>query len=82
MEEVVSAARHARIDTLLVTEGERVWGLYDEAADRVTAGSGGEGRIDLLEFAVAQTLTQGGTVHVVGRDDLPHGMRAVAILRY
>lgn len=82
MEEVVGAARHARIDTLLVTEGERVWGRYDEAADRVTAGSNGEDRIDLLEFAVAQTLTQGGTVHVVGRDDLPHGLRAAAILRY
>lgn len=81
MEEVVSAARHARIDTLLVTDGERVWGRYDESADKVTTGNGDD-RIDLLEYAVAQTLTQGGTVHVVGRDDLPQGVRAAAILRY
>ena len=82
-EEIVKAARYARVDTLFLTGDDHLWGRFDESEDRVVAhGSAADGDIDLLDFAALMTLRQGGSVTFVEREALaPPGLSA-AILRY
>jgi hypothetical protein len=82
-EDIVKAARYARIDTLFLSGDERLWGQFDEAENRVLAhGSKGDGDIDLLDYAASMTLRQGGSVMLVDRAALPPPGMAAAILRY
>jgi hypothetical protein len=82
-EEIVKAARYARIDTLFLAGEDHLWGWFDEAEDRVVAhGSAADGDIDLLDFAALMTLRQGGSVTLVEREALPPPGFSAAILRY
>lgn len=82
-DEVVRAARWGRLDTLIVAEGQHVWGRFDEQADRVeTHREAQAGDDDLLDFAALQTLLNGGEVKVVDSDHVPGGGQVAAILRY
>ena len=83
VEQVVRAAYDGRIDTLLLAEGEAVWGGYDQATDEVTTSPDFATRSeDLLEAAAVQTLQHAGSVHLMPHDQtLDHGP-AAAILRY
>jgi Bacterial archaeo-eukaryotic release factor family 3 len=82
-EEIVKAARYARVDTLFVSGDEHLWGVFDEAEDRVVAhGSAAEDDADLLDYAALMTLRQGGSVMVVERAALPPPGLSAAILRY
>ena len=81
--EIVRAARYARVDTLFLAASGEVWGRFDEAKDQVTVRSTPErGDVDLLDQAAVETLTNGGAVFTVPRDELPLGASAAAILRY
>jgi hypothetical protein len=82
-EEIVKAARYARVDTLFLTGGDHLWGWFDESEDRVAAhGSAADGDIDILDFAALMTLRQGGSVMLVAREALPPLGLSAAILRY
>jgi hypothetical protein len=82
-EEIVKAARYARVDTLLLSGDEHLWGIFDEVEDRVVAhGSAAEDDVDLLDYASLMTLRNGGSVIVVDRAALPPPGLAAAILRY
>ncbi|QCO98727.1 hypothetical protein FCN77_14705 [Arthrobacter sp. 24S4-2] len=81
--DIVRASHQGRVSTLLVHDGEPVWGRYDSEADSLVTGpeyeSSGE---DLLGIAVMNTLQNGGDVHVMLSDELPTETEAVALLRY
>ena len=83
IEEIVRASHQGRISTLLLHDGEPVWGRYDSEADKLETGpdfeSSGE---DLLGIAAMETLQHGGEVHVMSSDELPTETQAVALLRY
>ena len=82
-EEIVKAARYARVDTLFLAGDDHLWGWFDESEDRVLAhGSAANGDIDLLDFAALMTLRHGGSVTLVGRETLPPPGLSAAILRY
>jgi hypothetical protein len=82
-DEVVRAARWGRLDTLILAEGQHVWGRFDEQADRVeTHRELQAGDDDLLDRAALETLLNGGEVKVVDRDHVPGGGYVAAILRY
>ena len=82
-EEIVKAARYARVDTLFLTGDDHLWGWFDESEDRVAAhGSAADGDIDILDFAALMTLRQGGSVMLVAREALPPPGLSAAILRY
>ena len=82
-EEIVKAARYARVDTLFLTGDDHLWGSFDESEDRVVAhGSSADGDVDLLDFAALMTLRQGGSVTLVAREALPPPGISAAILRY
>ncbi len=81
--EIVKAARYARIDTLFLPETGDVWGHFDEETNQVTVrGAPQAGDVDLLDQAATDTLSNGGAVFMLSREDLPLGAKAAAILRY
>lgn len=81
--EIVRAARWGKMDTLILAEGEHVWGHFDEQADQVeTHKEPAPLDDDLLDLAAQQTLLNGGEVRVVARDHVPGGAAAAAIMRY
>jgi hypothetical protein len=67
LEDIVPAAVFARVDTLILSPGESALGRFDPDSMTVVREPGeGEGRImDLVDFAVAETLANGGAVYTV-----------------
>ena len=85
LEDILPAAVHARIDTLLVDLSRETWGIYDRERDLVQRISpeAPESR-DLLDQAVIHTLLNGGDVYPISASEIgdksSSGM--AAILRY
>jgi Bacterial archaeo-eukaryotic release factor family 6 len=83
IEEIVSAAYYQRVDSLLVAVGEQQWGLFDPTSEAVYLHSDEEtGDEDLLDFAAAHTLLNGGTVFAVEPETVPYSTPVAAIFRY
>jgi hypothetical protein len=81
--DIVKAARYARVDTLFLPESGEVWGVFDEARDQVLVHNAPEaGDVELMDQAATHTLSNGGSVFTLRREDLPLGARAAAVLRY
>jgi hypothetical protein len=79
--DIIKSAVDGRIDTLFVVEGEQVFGNYDLQERRVDRHN--EERADnedLLDFAVVQTLQNGGRVYLVNREELPEKDTPIAAL--
>lgn len=82
-EEVVPAAYYQRVDTLFVSKDSHVWGIFDaESGEVETRDESSAAASDLLDVAVARTLTNSGTVHIVAPDEVPEHATVAAILRY
>lgn len=79
--DVIRAAHHGRVETLLLTETGPVWGWYDATTDQVAVGQAHALGQDLLDVATVLTLRQGGNVQVFPADIAPDPAVA-AILRY
>lgn len=83
IEEIVSAAYYQRIDSLVVAVGQQQWGLFDPTSEAVYLHSDEEtGDEDLLDFAAAHTLLNGGTVFAVEPETVPYSTPVAAIFRY
>jgi hypothetical protein len=83
VEGVVPAAYFQRVDTLFAPVGRHAWGTFDAEAETVTLQDEAQpGAEDLLDLAVAHTLLNGGTAHIVEPADVPGGGPVAAILRY
>ncbi len=84
LKEVVKAAPYGRVEVLFVDKNAKQWGTFDETNIVVKLDNEHKpGNQDLLDFAVAQTLMNGGTVYAVDPDELPEGNTPVAaIFRY
>ena len=82
-EEIVKAAREARVDVLFLAGDGELWGKFDERADRIIAhGSPVEGDTDLFNYAAVMTLRHKGSVMLAEPGALPRSSRTAAILRY
>ncbi|HUX04463.1 MAG TPA: hypothetical protein VMV53_06095 [Acidimicrobiales bacterium] len=83
LDEIVLGAREGRVDTLLVTTGAPVWGRVDEEARRVmvdeTRSADDE---DVIDRALLETLSHGGSVVSLEPSELATGSAAAALLRY
>jgi Bacterial archaeo-eukaryotic release factor family 6 len=83
IEKIVSAAYYQRIDSLLVAVGQQQWGLFDPTSEAVYLHSEEEtGDEDLLDFAAAHTLLNGGKVFAVEPHTVPYSTPVAAIFRY
>ncbi|HEX6979281.1 MAG TPA: hypothetical protein VF342_08270 [Alphaproteobacteria bacterium] len=83
VEDIVKGARYARVEMLFVADGEHLWGRFDERTGQVTVHGRPNGDdCDLLDYAAAQTLLNGGRVDLLPRAEMPRGALATAIFRY
>jgi hypothetical protein len=82
-EEIVTAARYARVEHLLLAGDGEIWGRFDEPEDRIIAhGSAVEGDIELFNHAAVMTLRYAGCATLVEPNGLPRAGQIAAILRY
>lgn len=83
LEDILKAALYERIDTLLVKRGVHRWGTFDPttavATFHDTAQPGDE---DLLDYAVAHTLKNSGTVYTLDTEEMSINTDIAALLRY
>ncbi len=83
LELIAQAASRGRVGSLLIGCGSRAWGRYDAAKDVATLHDPSRpDDIDLLDFAVAETLTHGGDIHATQPNNVPGSSLAAAILRW
>jgi hypothetical protein len=82
-EALVPAAHHGRVDTLLLAEGARWWGVLNaDTGEVIVNPHAADGDEDLLDRAAVETLANGGRVITLDAGEMPHGKDAVALLRY
>ena len=81
--EIVKAAHTGRVETLFVGKKMYCWGSYNAESGEVKVHEREKiGLFDLLDFAVAHTLSTGGQVFSIDQDKLPAGTPMTAVLRY
>jgi hypothetical protein len=79
-QEVVAAAYTGKVETLFVTLGRQVLGVFDATAGRAERHEEPSfGDVDLLDFAAACTLALGGTVYAVEPNQVPGRTDVAAI---
>jgi hypothetical protein len=81
--EIVPAAYYQKVDSLIVAVGQQQWGLFNPATETVFLHEEEEtGDEDLLDFAAAHTLLNGGVVYAVPPEQVPYSSPIAAIFRY
>lgn len=83
IEEVLPAAHQGRVGSLFVAVNEIKWGSFDPDTTEVKLHSAPEnGDTDLLETAAVETLTHGGTVYALPREQMPGQEPVAATYRF
>ncbi len=81
--EIVQASYYGKVDSLFVPIGEQSWGWFDEERDTVHHSSGQQnGEHDLINMAAIKTISQGGNVYALDREEMPQKKPIAAIFRY
>lgn len=81
--EILPAARHGRVEALFVDQSRQRWGRFALETDETEVhGERQPGDQDLLDLAVLQVYTSGGTVFAVDAGQVPGQQSAAALLRY
>ncbi len=82
-EKIVAAAFEGKVDSLLVSVEDHLWGVFDQASGQLTLHKEQQaGDQDLLDFAAAKSFQHGGAVYGLRRDEMPNGVMAAATFRY
>ncbi len=80
---IIAAAQEGGVDTVLIKAQKSTWGEIDDDGTVHMHKSHEEESVDLVDEAAFLTLTTGGEVWVVERDEFPaDDAAAVALLRY
>jgi len=83
VKEIVPAACHGRVGSLLVALGFQQWGVFDPDSDEIILRQEAEpGDEDLLDLAAIQTFLNGGAVYVVSPEEIPDSGQMAAVFRY
>ncbi len=83
LDEILRQASQGRVDTLLVAQGVREWGSFNQDTLRVTYTDEPQAEADdLLDIACIQTLRNGGKAFVLPPEEIPHHTHAAAVFRY
>ena len=80
LEEVLLAAYDGRVDTLFLRGTEEARGSFDGEARKVIAGPDGDA--DLHEVAARLAVLNGGTVYLLGPEEMPCEGSIAALFRY
>lgn len=80
---ILPAARHGRVETLLLACDADLWGRLDEREGTVQVHAKAEaGDEELLDAAARLSLRNGGAVYGLGRTEIPGGGPLAAVFRY
>jgi len=83
LSQIVEGAYYGKVDSLFVTIGEQSWGRFDQEKDTVHHSSKKQnGEHDLINAAAIKTLSQGGNVYALDKEDMPQTSTVAAIFRY
>lgn len=83
LSQVVEASYYGKVDSLFVPIGEQSWGWFDEERDTVHHSAEQQnGEHDLINMAAIKTLSQGGSVYALEKDEMPRKSSIAAIFRY
>jgi hypothetical protein len=80
--DVIPASFYGRVSHLFVQEGAMLKGSFDEMANEVKFSENGEPADDLLEKAVLKTISTGGDVYMLPKENMPAESAMAAIMRY
>lgn len=76
-------AYDGRVYIPFVALNAQQWGKFDAEQHKVVLhGKAEPGDEDLLDVAAVYTLTQGGSVYAVTRENVPGGSSVAAVYRY
>jgi hypothetical protein len=80
---IVGAARSGAVETLFVARGQKVWGTIDPQSGSVALHEKEQpADEDLMDYAAAHTLLNGGTVYTLDPTQIPERCVAAAVFRY
>jgi hypothetical protein len=80
---IAAAAHVGQVNAIFAAMGERQWGVFNAAAERAeTHRERRPGDIDLIDFAVKESLTHGSAVFVTPREEVPDQKPLVATFRW
>ena len=85
LEEIVAAAFNGRVDKLILSVGNQIWGAFNPKDGKVIRSPNGQNKIyklPLLDFAAMNTLKNGGTVCALSQDEMPTDSPIAAVFRY
>ena len=80
---IVEGAYYGKVDSLFIPIGERQWGRFDRENEVVQlSNERGNGEHDLINVAAIKTLSQGGDVYALMKEEMPNNAEIAAIFRY
>jgi hypothetical protein len=85
VEEIVAAAFNGRVDKLILSVENQIWGTFNPKDGTVTRSSNGQSKkhnLALLDFTAMNTLQNGGTVYALSQDEMPTDSPIAAVFRY
>ncbi len=83
LQSILTATFDGRVETLFVTEHERIFGIFDpDKRQVVIKKQDDEQAVDLLDEAVFWTLNKKGSVYIKKQHDMPIDTTICGLLRY
>lgn len=81
LEDIVEAAHHGKVETLLINKKAEKAGIYVEEDNEVKVVENNKD-YDLYNYAAAETINNGGDVFAVEKEKMPEEKDILAIYRY
>ncbi len=85
VEEIVAAAVNGRVDKLILSVENQIWGAFNPKDGKVIRSPEGQSKkynLALLDFTAMNTLQNGGTVCALSQDEMPTDSPIAAVFRY
>ncbi len=85
IEEIVAAAFNGRVDKLILSVENQIWGSFNPKNGKVIRSSNGQSKeynLALLDFTAMNTLQNGGTICALSQDEMPTDSPIAAVFRY
>jgi len=80
---IVQSAAQGKVKTLLIPKGIQTWGIFNKTDNSVEIHSQRmPGDRDLLDLAAIESITKGGSAHMLNPREMPGNAQAAAIFRY
>jgi hypothetical protein len=80
---IIPAAFYGRVETLFVALGKQIWGTFNSQKSVLEVHREHmAGAQDLLDLAAVKTLSNGGEVYALDRENMPDEVLICAIFRY